>query len=342
MRISIRIIIAILFICLLFPGCELDNAGSELHGRWLSYDSLSYEFTTGRYSRRVSTGEIQRGTYVTNEGKLTLHRTGYSSETIPYSLEFPILVIGGIKYYHDSARPADDLGGVWFGYYSLNSTTWGVSSLRLGKLTPQRDNPKTLEGIYDIPGMVKGEYTVSSGNLPNAGVISMRDTHINGGSLAGFIQARLLPQLTSLFDQEALAPPGTSEWWFTAEEAGKLFADAARKAFEAGDTALAQRVQNAKVYFLGAYLDDTTYYDYTLTKVSGPVHDFDGYLIPGGDTILTLIADKWDVLTFINSGFQSGNMVFEDARPVNCYHTPADGLFCCRREGWENNWEASK
>ena len=336
------LLIAAMFMCLLLPGCELENADSEIHGRWISFDGLSFEFTTGRYIRRMTNGELQRGTYVTNEGNLTLHRTGFSSETIPYSLEFPVLVIGEIKYYHDSSRVADDISGTWFGYYSLNSSSWAVSSLWFGELSPQRDNPKVLEGRYVIPGMVKGEYTVSSNNLPNTGIMTMRDTHVSGGALSSFIQARLLPQYTNLFDQEALKPPGTSEWWFTSEEASKLFADAARKALEAGDAALAQRIQITKIYFIGMYIEDTTNYEYTLTKANGPVYDFDGYLIPGGDTILTLISENWDIITFINSGFQGGNMIFEDARPTNCYHTPADGLFCCRREGWENNGEASK
>jgi len=312
-----KLFTVLLLTCLLFTGlvagCDLPEANGELHGKWVAHGGLSLEFTTGRFTRITTGGEIEKGTYVTDGSNITFHRQGYSPETMQYSLNFPRLIVGGVTYYHDSPRMPDNMEGTWYGFFSLHSNLWPVAAILMGPMTPQKGNPWVMEGEYQITGSSRGEYTISARNMPNTGTYVMTSTHTFGGNLHVFIRNRLPVHLMELFDWEALEKSinDTEHWWFTPDEARKFFTDAAQRA--GGDLAIEQQIMNAMYSFMSG-VGGTSVYDYSLVKVNGPIYDFWGDEIEG-DEILTFRTDYGEIITFVNANisefvsFQYQNLV---------------------------------
>jgi hypothetical protein len=296
-----KLVTALLLTCLLLTGliisCDLQEASGELHGKWVAYGGLSLEFNNGRFTKVIPGGEVQSGTYVTDGKNILFHRVGYTSEKLPYSLVFPRLIVDGVTYFHDSPRLPDDVSGMWFGFYSINSSLWPVASIIYSPASPVRGNPWVYEGTYYITGSSRGIYSVSARNMPSAGKFSMTMTHVYGGDLAVFIRYRLPVHIMELFDWDSLGSSFAPDyWWFTLDEARQFFLDAIQRA--GGDLAIERQILNVMFnYFSG--MGDTTVYDYTLTEYDDIIYDLWGEEIEG-NLVLTFRFNR-GIITFVNA-----------------------------------------
>jgi len=303
-------VFAVLVIVLL-TGCDYSVADGDLHGRWFASGGQSFEFNNGRFTRTMPNGEVRTGTYETSGNYLTLHRRGFTPETLLFNIAFPVLTVDGIDFFHDSfTAPDKDMEGIWFGYISLHSNWW-PSNLMFGPAEPRRGAPMILEGTYQM-GTMKGIYTVSRRNRPNdVAAMTMNVTHVSGARLWWFIRYQLPPDLRELFDWELLVVPGhTDGWWFTLDEARGFFLDAlgrvsGRPNYLADET----RLKNIMLsHFRG--LDETDNYDFTMETAASVVYDLFGDKVADpGDFILTLRYGV-QIVTFVReaggSGFGSG------------------------------------
>ena len=253
-------ILALAFLPLpLMVGCDHSVAGSELHGRWVATGGLSLEFANGRFTR-VRLGEVCTGTFVTDGGNVTFNIRGRSSETKPFEIDFPRLVIGGVTYFHDSPRLPDPIEGFWESFIGEGSTTFWMP-MQFHQATRQRGSHWIWEGDY--AGFTnRGIYTISARNIPNTGEMTMRITHVRGSTMASFIRYTLPVHMLRFFDWETLENPWHGDWWFDLDEAKMLFVDAANRA----DTLAAeQRIMNAKVSFFGN-AGEVDFFDFTLEE----------------------------------------------------------------------------
>jgi len=294
---TIPLFIATLLACLLFAGCDIQTARRELNGSWVTYGDMSIEFTSARFTRTMPNGEVRAGTYVTDGGFITFHRTGHSSERQPYKVSFPRLILGDRTYFHDSPRIPDDIEGVWLGFASLDSTSmWPPRTIRMSPASPQRGNPWVREGTWELLGLFKGEYTISARNLPNVGTFTRNVTHVYGGDLYAFIRYQLHVRFMYLFDWENLGfPYDPNYWWVSLDEVRNLFLDAAQRAGD--DLAAESLIMLAKeVYLFG--LDETTAIDYSLVEVDEVIYDLTGAEVEGS-IVLTLRFPAGTILTFV-------------------------------------------
>jgi len=300
------IIIASLLTCLFFTGlltgCDLQEALGELHGKWVSYNGLSLEFSNGRFTRVNADGTTDKGTYTTDSGFISFHSAGNSSEKFRYELDFPKLIVGEIIYFHDSPRVPEDVEGLWFLYMGVYSTHYfGGYSHIIGPAKPERGNPWVLKGEYRVPGSYKGEYTINARNIPNTGSHTMTITHVYGGDLVAFIKNRMPPYLTAMFDLDALDSRNINPelWWFSLDEARKLFTDAIQRAN--GDLAIEQHLINRMYMYNGGLLigpPSPDYYDYTLEKVDGVLYDTWWGEVES-DLLLTFRSPRGGIITLI-------------------------------------------
>jgi len=320
-----------LLVVLLLPlisGCDLETADSTLHGRWLTYGNGSLEFTSARYTLTLPDGEVQRGTYQTDNDNISFHRTGYTSETLPYSLNFPKLVVGKITYFHDSPSMPHDLSGIWFGFRAIHSTQeWATMTLYPAK--SKRDNKWVQEGMFEFQNNARGEYTLNRRNLPDSGVFVLTTTQIHGSLLWYLLRISMPNFLFDLFDWDELKVPQKPElWWFTMEEAKKFYFDAVQKAN--GDLFLERqilaRMNRDLLSMFSVYVNN-----YTLTDLDGIITDFYGYEINGG-TVLTLRTAAGATVTFMKEAVPGGagasvtcNCLLQ-GWVLSCYHTSGDLL----------------
>jgi len=105
--------LALVLKTLLLTGCSHSVADGDLHGRWVAWGGMNLEFRNGRFTRMMPGGEVRSGTYETSGSYVTFHRRGHTPEVLPFSLEFPRLILDGITFFHDSPGVPTDLEGVW-------------------------------------------------------------------------------------------------------------------------------------------------------------------------------------------------------------------------------------
>jgi len=302
----IKYLIALLTAFLLLPvtGCDLETAGSDLHGKWSTYGGVSLEFTTGRFIRSFPDGEVQRGTYTTDGSNISFYMSGQTSETQPYTLNFPELVIGAFTYYHDSPGIPHNLEGFWHGFRGEHSNQYWYS-LRLSPAKPSRDDQWVYEGAFEFHFLYRGEYKLNRRNFPDAGSMLMISKQIHGRHLKYNIEYSIPPYLVRYFDLEALkTPEHTDEWWFSYDDARKFYLDAAQRA--GGDLFLERQIlayMNRDIEGIA----DIERYSYTVKHYNEIIFDFYGNEIdlekdnknkPIPTTVLTFRTNDGQVVTF--------------------------------------------
>ena len=338
MRTKILFAATLLVCCLfagLFAGCDFPEASGELNGRWFAYGFSSIEFNNGRFKRTNSGREILQGTYVTEETNgqkyITFFSQGNTTEKHPYDIDFPMLTIGDITYYHDSPSVPKSFDGTWYGFFSINSSLnrWPARAILLGPMKPQKGNHFVLEGKYQITGYEKGDYYLAAFNMPGSGVFVTMDTHVFGGDLHWFIRNRMPVHLMILFDWEALEHSINQQehWWFTPEEARKFFIDAAQKA--GGDLAIEQQIMNVWNMYMNS-IGRTTVYEYGIIKYDEPIYDLFGDEIKGNE-VLTLRSQDGAVVTFINANISEVMQLHHEklVQDCKCRFILKDNLVSC-------------
>ena len=314
----IKYLIALLTAFLLLPvtGCDLETAGSDLHGKWIAYGGISLEFTTGRFIKTLSGGVVQRGTYTTDGSNISFYTTGQTTETLPYTLTFPELVVGAVTYYHDSPAIPHNLTGFWHGFRGEHSTQHWYS-LKLSPAKPSRDDQWVYEGAFEFHFLYRGEYKLNRRNFPDAGSMLMISKQIHGRHLKYSIGYAMPPYLLQYFDWEALnTPEHTDEWWYTYDDASKFYLDAAQRV--GGDLFLERQI----LAYMNRDLDgiaDIETYSYTVKQYNEILFDFYGNEIdlerddknrPIPTTVLTVRTGDGQVATFTsrtNTGGFAGN-----------------------------------
>jgi len=332
-----KIIAASFLLSLFLTGCNLDTASGELHGRWITTLGESIEFTGGRFTRTIPGEGVRSGTFETNGGEITFHRRGYSSFTYSFSLNFPVLTIGEIEYFHNSPRAPDQLSGMWFGFISEHSTAWPGTSFYLSTGTPLRGSPMVLEGNFRFPGRVSGEYEIRSNHITapslRRGNFTETVTRISGMNVHSFITNFIPDHLRIFFDVEAVRTPEDLEsWWFDIYEVRRLFLDAAQRA--GNNLALEQQIRNLMNLYLGGVASPQVF-DYTIEIVDGTIWDLWGEEVQGNAILTLRIGGR--ILTFANSGSASLSMLNHHAlgmlaNGMTCNHSPIAGSFlmCCQ------------
>jgi len=301
---------ASVFAALFLSGCNHSVASNVLYGRWVAGGpgGTSLEFSHGRFTRTLPGNLVETGTYSTDGRYVTFHMQGRGPETLWFRLEFPRLTMGapgrqtGRTYFHDSPGEPPDLEGVWLGFRG-EGTSWTAMPFMFRNAEPRRENRWVMEGEHELSVFRRGRYTVSARNIPNTGLLTMRTTYIHGGDLRSFILYRLHVRIMVLFDAERLRIPEYGDWWFTLDEAGRLFVDAAVAAD--GDLSLERLVMLAKdSFFAGAHV--TSVFEFTLEeREPGSILDIAGNVMDGS-VMLTLRGANGVILTFVKPAGSGG------------------------------------
>jgi hypothetical protein len=216
-----------------FSACDTDytEIDTGLSGRWISSDG-SVMYLNGMSFTRTGSGGAATGTFAATDGHITFTRIGYSSEKFEYKLDFPVLVIGEITYYHDSPSEPPNVVGIWYLFRAQGPSL----TFFPGKRVKDENQKETwvIEGAYVIHRHTKGKYTISDRNLPNNSVLVFEPTHIHGAELWTFINVGMPAEWLSFFDQTILTIPATEaaveNWWFTVDEIRRYFRVTAERA----------------------------------------------------------------------------------------------------------------
>jgi hypothetical protein len=246
--------------------CLHSIADNQLDGTWIAVSGVRLEFYQGNFSRMPLTGSIETGTYTTGDGSITFNRFGYTPEVQPYVLDFPRLRIGAVYYYHDSPGIPEPVEGLW----AMYPDAWGGTVI-FSKGKPKRGNPEILEGDYVQPMNAQGIYSISKRNLPDTNILTVTPTHVHGSNLATFVQEQLFVHLLELFDMTFLQPPAfdAADWWFTLDEAGRFFEEAAGRARTLEEET---QIVSALRYYFSIHIH--TVYDYTLEEDKDLLYDY--------------------------------------------------------------------
>jgi len=298
---------------LVLSSCNHAVAESELHGRWIAMGDLaSLDFNGGKFTK-TEADVTWSGTYVTDGGYVTFHRTGFSSERMPFRLNSPELVIGEMTYYKDMPSLPADLEGYWMGFPSINSNGF-TRNLEFEKSKPMRGSKWVLEGEHSWQMLYRGEQTMRSTPFPGLGTVEMKITHINGFGLRAFTQYQLPLDIVEYFGWEVISPPEEGEafrgWWFSIDEARALFVSAANRA--GGNLAHVRQILEAMDDMLSRFVYEPTIYRYTIER-NVDAYDKYGGVMKGVD-LLTLSDPYGNVWTYYKleglyvGGGSSGNL----------------------------------
>ena len=339
-KITIALLIASL-LSLLVTGCDMESASSELHGKWIAYGGLSLEFTTGRYTKVLPYGDVQKGTYKTDGEYIYFYRTEYSSEKFQYTLEHPVLTVDGVPYYFDAPRVPHDLESVWHGFMGENATSYW-HSFKLSKAKPTKDDQWVHEGKFEFFYLVRGDYIINRRNFPDAGKMVFTTTHMHGRFLFYYITIVMPAYLRVYFDIDKLAVPEYSDdWWFTTKEATQFYIDAMQRA--GGNLLHVEAIRNRMYVPLESMgMEDVDVYEYTIEVFDKPFWDFNGYEL-GPDTVLTIKTEYGQIATFVTGafinydnygsfGFSMNSTIYTPNTSCECV-SPIWARSCLHREG---------
>ena len=282
---------------LVFTSCDHAIAESGLHGRWVAMGGLSsLDFDGGKFTKNEA-GVAWSGTYVTDGDYITFHRTGYSSERLPFSLNPPALVVGGMTYYKDMPSLPEEPQGYWINFAGTQSN--GRSrALMFEKSQTAKGSKWILEGEHTWHMLYRGEHRLKSTPVPGIGTVEMKITHINGHAMRSFVEQDLPLNLVELFGWEVLLPPEEGEefrgWWFTLDETRALFVNAANKT--GGNIAYAREILDAMEEILTPFVYETTSYKYTVER-NVSVYDVFGGLLKDID-LLTITSSYGNIWTY--------------------------------------------
>jgi hypothetical protein len=248
----------------LFAACDSDYTGIDigLDGRWIASDG-SVIYLNGMSFTRSGSGGAVTGTFSATDGHITFTRIGYSSERFEYKLNFPVLVIGDITYYHDSPSEPPNVVGIWYPFRVMGPSL----TFFPGKRVKDENQKETwvIEGDYVIHRQIKGQYTISNRNLPNRSVMVLSITHIHGADLWSYINVGMPAEWLSFFDQTILEIPPTPEavedWWFTIDEIRRYFQVTADRAT---DQEIKDGIYNELRWFLYDYNLEMMPYNYSV------------------------------------------------------------------------------
>jgi hypothetical protein len=246
-------------------ACDMPTADLQPDGAWVAVSGAQYEFSSGRFIRTTVMGNIEEGTCTTDGEYITFNRSGYTSETLPYSLNKTCLTVNLTEYYRNSFGIPEDISGTWTPY-----PDYGTAVI-LHKGKPQKGNPKIIEGEYINIMNSKGKYTISNRNMPGSSVLTSRPTHVHGSNISNFVENYLTVNILELFDLSLIQTPyyDIEEWWFTLDEARNFFESAAGRAQTLEDQA---RITSAlKAYFS---MQDTIVYDYSIEEDDDLKNDY--------------------------------------------------------------------
>ena len=248
-----------------FTTCDLPVADALLDGTWIAVSGARLEFTSGKFTRTQVTGSVDTGTYNAEDGYITFNRSGYTPETLPYSLNGVCLTVNTTDYYRNSLGIPEDIEGRW-----TPIPNYGTAVI-FHKGKPQKGNPRIIEGDYTEIMGTKGSYTISNRNLPGSNVLTTTPTHVHGSSISTFVEEQLTVSLLELFDLSLIKTPGydVENWWFTLDEAKNFFENAAGKAKTLEDQTM---IISALRYFFVSLEPQT--YDYTIEEDTELQYDY--------------------------------------------------------------------
>ncbi|MCL2380837.1 MAG: hypothetical protein FWC64_04505 [Treponema sp.] len=281
-------------LALVLAACNIASASSHLEGRWLAAGGVSIEFAAGSFTQTMPDGSVRSGTFETSGGMLTKHRRGFSPAIEPYSVSFPTLQIGEIRYYHDSPAMPTSVVGIWHGFWDGDFNIMGYPIL-FGHTTPIRGNRYILEGEYRDSN-VRGIYQITARNLPGAHSMHRRPTHAFGGALRGWLEITLPADIVMLFDDIIFEFEGPPEhFWFTIDDVQELFARAAARALT--QLQAVNVVHFMERFFDSFFLERTA--EYVLLQDLLLNHLFHGVATGYNRMEITEEASLWGVVTIV-------------------------------------------
>jgi uncharacterized repeat protein (TIGR02543 family) len=243
-------------IILVYASCEHSVADAQLDGKWVSVSGIKLDLNAGSYIRTPPVGDAEKGTFTVSGGNITFNRRGFSPDTQPYSLRFPILTIGDDEYYHDSPAEPTSLEGIWIPIRAFSG-----EPVMFYSGEPKKGSNGEIEGNFVVTGKSRGRYTIFSRNLPESNVLITIPNGINGNDIKNFVSGQLPIYLLELFDADLIEDPTGDErdWWFTFDEARRFFQSAARKATDMRDESM---ILSAQQIFFSQH--ETMVYDYRI------------------------------------------------------------------------------